>query len=60
MLAIVPAGAGLGALIGHVLPGAGIVHFLGECVLWLMVVTLLAAPLASKAVRERLIAAIPR
>ena len=60
MLAIVPVGAGLGALIGHLVPGAGIAHFLGECTLWLMVVALLAAPLVSKAVRERLIAAIPR
>ncbi len=59
MLTIVPAGAGLGALIGQLLPGAGIVHFLGECTLWLIVVALLAAPLASKAVRERVIAAIP-
>jgi O-antigen/teichoic acid export membrane protein len=60
MLTIVPAGAGLGTLIGHLLPGAGIGHFLAECTLWLMAVALLAAPLASKAVRDRLIAAIPR
>ena len=60
MLTIVPVGAGLGTLIGRLVPGAGIVHFLGECTLWLMVVALLAAPLANKAVRERLIAAIPR
>jgi hypothetical protein len=38
----------------------GIVHFLAECTLWLIVVAVMAAPLASKAVRERLIAAIPR
>ena len=60
MLAIVPVGAGLGALIGHLVPGAGIVHFLAECTLWLIVVALIAAPLASQAVRERLVAAIPR
>ena len=60
MLTIVPAGAGLGTLIGGLLPGAGIVHFLAECGLWLVVVALLAAPLGSRAVRERLIAAIPR
>jgi O-antigen/teichoic acid export membrane protein len=60
MLTVVPLGAGLGALIGHLLPGTGIVHFLGECTLWLIAVGLLSAPLASKGVRERLIAAIPR
>jgi O-antigen/teichoic acid export membrane protein len=60
MLTIVPAGAGLGALIGHLLPGAGIGHFLAECTLWLLAVALLAAPLARRAVRDRLIAAIPR
>jgi O-antigen/teichoic acid export membrane protein len=60
MLTVVPLGAGLGALIGYLLPGAGIVHFLGECTLWLIAVTLLSAPLASKNLRERLIAAIPR
>jgi O-antigen/teichoic acid export membrane protein len=59
MLVIVPLGAGLGALIGHLLPGTGIAHFLGECTLWLMAVALLSTPLASKALRERLIAAIP-
>ena len=59
MLTIVPAGAGLGVMIGQLLPGAGIVHFLSECTLWLIVLALLAAPLANKSVRERLIAAIP-
>jgi O-antigen/teichoic acid export membrane protein len=60
MLIVVPLGAGLGAWIGHLMPGAGIVHFLGECMLWLAAVALLSAPLASKDVRERLIAVIPR
>jgi O-antigen/teichoic acid export membrane protein len=60
MLTIVPLGAGLGALIGNLLPGSGTVHFLAECGLWLAVVALLAAPLGSRAVRERLSAAIPR
>jgi O-antigen/teichoic acid export membrane protein len=60
MLTIIPIGAGLGALISYLLPGEGAVHLLGECTLWLIVVGLLAAPLASKGVRERLAVAIPR
>jgi len=49
-----------GALIGNLLPGAGIVHFLAECTLWLIAMGLLAAPLANAAIRERLVASIPR
>jgi hypothetical protein len=60
VLTVVPLGAGLGAWIGHLMPGAGIVHFLGECTLWLVAVALLSAPLANRNLRERLIAAIPR
>ncbi len=60
VLTVVPLGAGLGALISHRLPGTGIVHFLGECVLWLVAMALLAAPLGRKDVRERLIVMIPR
>jgi len=59
MLTVVPLGAGLGALLGHLLPGTGMAHFLGECTLWLIAVALLSTPLASRAFRERLIAVIP-
>jgi O-antigen/teichoic acid export membrane protein len=60
MLAVVSFGAALGAWIGDLLPGAGVVHFVFECMLWLIGVGLIASPLASKGLRERLIAAIPR
>ncbi len=60
MLAVVSFGTALGAWIGNLLPGAGIVHFVFECTLWLIGVGLIASPLASKGLRERLIAAIPR
>ena len=60
MLTVVSLGTGLGAFIGYLLPGAGIVHFIAECTLWLIGVGLIASPLANKGLRERLIAAIPR
>jgi O-antigen/teichoic acid export membrane protein len=60
MLTVVSFGAALGAGIGDLLPGGGIVHFVAECALWLIGVGLIASPLANKGLRERLIAAIPR
>jgi hypothetical protein len=60
MLTVVSSGTGLGAFIGYLLPGTGIVHFIAECTLWLIGVGLIASPLANKGLRERLIAAIPR
>jgi O-antigen/teichoic acid export membrane protein len=60
MLTVIPTGAAFGAGIGILLPGAGIVHFIAECTLWLIGVGLIASPLANKGLRERLIAAIPR
>jgi O-antigen/teichoic acid export membrane protein len=60
MLTVIPLGAAFGAGIGIVLPGAGIVHFIAECTLWLIGVALIGSPLANKALREKLIAAIPR
>jgi hypothetical protein len=35
-------------------------HFLIECMLWLVAVALLASPLAKKLVRDKLVEAIPR
>ena len=60
MLTVVSFGAALGAGIGNLLPGGGIVHFVAECTLWLIGVGLIASPLANKGLREKLIAAIPR
>jgi len=60
MATIVAAGVAVGAAIRHLLPGTGIPHFLIECTLWLAAAALIASPLASKALRDRLIAAMPR
>ena len=59
-ITIVSAGAAVGAVIRYFLPGAGIVHFLGECTLWLVAVAVLGSPLANSTLRQRLTAAIPR
>ena len=60
MATVVSIGAAVGAAIEYLLPGTGIVHFVGECALWLVAVALLASPLASKPLRQRLVEAIPR
>jgi O-antigen/teichoic acid export membrane protein len=60
MVTIVSGGAAIGAVIRHFLPGAGVMHFLVECVLWLVAAALLASPLAKKPLRDRLVEAIPR
>ena len=59
MVTIVLAGAALGVAIRDLAPGTGVVHFVIECTLWLVVVALVASPLAHRALRERLIAALP-
>ena len=59
MVTIVLAGAALGVVIRDLAPGTGVVHFVIECTLWLIVVALVASPLAHRALRERLIAALP-
>jgi hypothetical protein len=53
-------GWGLGIIIRSVAPGAGLTRFALECTLWLIIVALIASPLASKTLRTRLIDAIPR
>ena len=60
MAAIVAAGVAVGAAIRDLLPGSGVPHFLMECTLWLAAAALIASPLISKRLRDRLIAAIPR
>jgi O-antigen/teichoic acid export membrane protein len=61
LMAVVTLGGwGLGIIIRSVAPGAGLTRFAFECTLWLIVVALIASPLASKTLRTRLIDAIPR
>jgi O-antigen/teichoic acid export membrane protein len=60
MVTVVSIGAAIGTAIEYLLPGTGIAHFVGECALWLVAIALLGSPLASKALRQRLMEAIPR
>ena len=60
MVTIIWAGTAVGTAIRYLLPGAGILHFLGECMLWLVAVAILASPLANNTLRQRLLAMIPR
>ncbi len=53
-------GWGLGTLIRALAPGTGLTRFAFECTLWLVVVAVVASPLLSRNLRDRLIAAIPR
>lgn len=59
MIGIVSFGVLVGAAIRYLLPGSGMAHFLIECALWLAAVILIASPLMSRVLRERLMAAIP-
>jgi len=54
------AGWALGSVIHSLVPGSGLSRFIIECALWLALVALAAAPLASGALRNRLSEAIPR
>jgi O-antigen/teichoic acid export membrane protein len=53
-------GWGVGTAIRLLVPWTGLMRFAVECTLWLAAVALVASPLASKGLRDRLIAAIPR
>jgi len=59
MVLVTSAGWVLGTIIRAWLPGMGLIRFVSECTLWLLVVLLAASPLASENFRNRLIAAIP-
>jgi O-antigen/teichoic acid export membrane protein len=50
----------LGTIIRSWVPGTGLFRFASECALWLIVVALVASPIAAGSFRNRLIAAIPR
>lgn len=60
MFGVTLGGWALGTAIRSFSPGAGLTRFAFECTLWLIVVALLASPLAGRALRDRLAAAIPR
>lgn len=60
MILVTSGGWILGTIIRSLLPGTGLVRFISECALWLIVVALIASPLANTSFRNRLIAAIPR
>lgn len=60
MVVVTLGGWGLGTAIRSMAPGAGLARFAFECTLWLIVVALLASPLASRMLRDRLSDAIPR
>jgi hypothetical protein len=60
MILVISAGWALGTIIRSLVPGTGLVRFISECALWLLVVALVASPLLKTSFRNRLIAAIPR
>jgi hypothetical protein len=60
MVLVTSGGWILGIIIRSWLPGTGLLRFAGECAVWLLVVALVASPLANGNLRNRLIAAIPR
>jgi len=60
MAAIVAAGAALGAAIGGLVPGSGLIRFVGECAIWLAAIALVAAPLLRAQLRERLLSRLSR
>jgi len=59
MALVTSGGSALGAIIRSWAPGTGLSRLAFECALWLMVIAVFAAPLASGSLRDRLIAKIP-
>jgi O-antigen/teichoic acid export membrane protein len=60
MTVVTLGGWGLGTVIRSLVPWTGLTGFVVECTLWLVIVALIASPLLSRDLRDRLIAAIPR
>ena len=60
MAVVTLGGWGLGTVIRSWVPWTGLTGFAVECALWLVIVALVASPLLSRDLRDRLIAAIPR
>ncbi|GGI29150.1 hypothetical protein GCM10010987_52960 [Bradyrhizobium guangdongense] len=59
MAVIMLGGWGLGLAIRGIVPGAGLLRFLTECAIWLVVVAIAASPLLMERVRGRVLAAVP-
>ncbi len=59
MALIMLGGWGLGLAIRGLVPGAGLLRFLAECTIWLVVVAIAASPLLMERVRGRVLAAVP-
>ena len=49
MATIVAAGVALGAAIGHLVPGSGVVHFVAECAIWLAAIAVRRSPAVARA-----------
>jgi O-antigen/teichoic acid export membrane protein len=60
MAFVTSGGWALGTIIRSWAPGTGLLRFAFECVLWLMVIAAVAAPLANDSLRDRLVAKIPK
>jgi O-antigen/teichoic acid export membrane protein len=60
MILVTSGGWALGMMIRSWVPGTGLFRFVCECALWLIVVALVASPMARASLRNRLIAVIPR
>lgn len=58
-VAIVASGWLIGTATTALVPGSGLAHFIVECAVWLIVVGVLASPLLSKGLRDRLRALVP-
>jgi O-antigen/teichoic acid export membrane protein len=59
MVTVMLGGWGFGWAIRAMVPGAGLLRFLAECAIWLVVVAALASPLLMERVRARVLAAVP-
>jgi hypothetical protein len=59
MIAVTAFGWGVGYLIRAVLPLAGLIGFICECGLWLIVMAVVASPLARAGLRAKLAEIIP-
>jgi O-antigen/teichoic acid export membrane protein len=60
MVVVTLGGWGLGMMIRSLVPWTGLTGFVVACALWLVVAALIASPLATRNLRDRMTAAIPR